>query len=148
MDPKTPDTPTATTPAENPEPAPPSRNPIAEGLADAVRSAQAEDLAPGLPLTESAIIDAVKTVYDPEIPVNIYDIGLIYNIDLQPQGKVHIQMTLTAPGCPAAQEIPRAVKERVEMVSGVRECEVEIVWDPVWNPSMMSEAARLQLGFF
>ena len=100
------------------------------------------------PHLESAIVDAIKTVFDPEIPVNIHEIGLIYNVDVQPDGKVEIKMTLTSPGCPAAQEIPAEVKSRVEGVAGVTSCDVEIVWDPAWNPSMMSEAARLQLGFF
>lgn len=100
------------------------------------------------PHLESAIVDAIKTVFDPEIPVNIHEIGLIYNVDVQADGKVAIKMTLTSPGCPAAQEIPAEVKSRVEGVAGVTSCDVEIVWDPAWNPSMMSEAARLQLGFF
>lgn len=100
------------------------------------------------PHLESAIVDAIKTVFDPEIPVNIHEIGLIYNVDVQAGGKVEIKMTLTSPGCPAAQEIPAEVKSRVEGVAGVTSCDVEIVWDPAWNPSMMSEAARLQLGFF
>ncbi len=93
-------------------------------------------------------MDAIKTIFDPEIPVNIYEIGLIYNVDVQPDGKVEIKMTLTSPACPAAQEIPAEVKSRVESVAGVTSGDVEIVWDPAWNPSMMSEAARLQLGFF
>ena len=97
---------------------------------------------------ESAIVDVIKTVFDPEIPVNVYEIGLIYNVDAAPDGRVEIKMTLTSPGCPAAQEIPAEVKSRVESVAGVTSCDVEIVWDPAWNPSMMSEAARLQLGFF
>jgi FeS assembly SUF system protein len=97
---------------------------------------------------ERAIVDAIKTVFDPEIPVNVYEIGLIYNIDVQPDGKVAVKMTLTSPACPSAQELPAEVKDRVEGVAGVSSCDVEIVWDPTWNPSMMSEAARLQLGFF
>jgi FeS assembly SUF system protein len=97
---------------------------------------------------EAAIIEVIKTVFDPEIPVNIHEIGLIYNVDAAADGRVEIKMTLTSPGCPAAQEIPAEVKSRVESVAGVTSCDVEIVWDPAWNPSMMSEAARLQLGFF
>lgn len=106
-----------------------------------------DESSPGSPL-ERAIVDAIKTVYDPEIPVNVYEIGLIYNIDVQPDGKVAVKMTLTSPACPSAQELPAEVKDRVEAVAGVTACDVEIVWDPTWNPSMMSEAARLQLGFF
>ncbi len=96
---------------------------------------------------ESAIVEALRTVFDPEIPVNIYELGLIYDIALQEGGKVAIKMTLTAPGCPAAQELPQAVKERAESVAGVTGADVEVVWDPAWNPGMMSEAAKLQLGF-
>ena len=94
------------------------------------------------------VVDAIAGVFDPEIPVNVYEIGLIYNIDVQPDGKVAVKMTLTSPACPSAQELPAEVKDRVEGVAGVSSCDVEIVWDPTWNPSMMSEAARLQLGFF
>jgi FeS assembly SUF system protein len=135
-----------------------SRNPIAPSLAEAVATA-ADAPAPTAPASpavagaqnphlESAIVDVLKTIFDPEIPVNIYEIGLIYNVDVQPGGKVAIKMTLTSPACPAAQEIPAQVKERTESVAGVTSADVEIVWDPAWSPAMMSEAARLQLGFF
>ena len=97
---------------------------------------------------ENGVVEALKTVFDPEIPVNIYDLGLIYDVDLKPDGDVHIKMTLTAPGCPVAGSLPLEVKQKVESVAGVRAAEVELVWDPAWNPSMMSEAARLQLGMF
>ncbi|MEO8503983.1 MAG: SUF system Fe-S cluster assembly protein [Acidobacteriota bacterium] len=100
------------------------------------------------PLLAEAVLDAIKTVFDPEIPMNIYEIGLIYNVDVQPDGKVEVKMTLTSPGCPSAQELPVEVKDRVEAVAGVTGCDVEVVWDPTWTPSMMSDAARLQLGFF
>ena len=96
---------------------------------------------------ESAIVQALHKVFDPEIPVNIYELGLIYDIAIQEGGKVAIKMTLTAPGCPAAQELPQQVKEQAESVAGVTAADVEVVWDPAWNPSMMSEAAKLQLGF-
>lgn len=98
--------------------------------------------------TEAAIVEAIKTVFDPEIPVNVYEIGLIYAVEVQSEGHVAVKMTLTSPGCPAAQELPAAVRAAVESVAGVTSCDVEVVWDPVWNPSMMSEAARLQLGLF
>jgi metal-sulfur cluster biosynthetic enzyme len=88
---------------------------------------------------ENGIVEALKTVYDPEIPVNIYELGLIYDVELQAEGLVHIKMTLTSPG---------EVQTKIESVPGVSSAEIELVWDPVWNPSMMSEAARLQLGMF
>ncbi len=97
---------------------------------------------------ENGIVDALKTVFDPEIPVNIYELGLIYDIDIQEDGGVKVKMTLTAPGCPVAGTLPVEVKNKVESVSGVTSADVELVWDPAWNPSMMSEAARLQLGMF
>ena len=97
---------------------------------------------------EDGIVEALKTVYDPEIPVNIYEMGLIYDLNVDPGGQVQIKMTLTSPGCPVAGTLPGEVKDKVESVPGVAGAEVEVVWDPVWNPSMMSEAARLQLGMF
>ena len=97
---------------------------------------------------EQSIVEALKTVFDPEIPVNIYELGLIYDVDLQPEGVVKIKMTLTSPGCPVAGSLPLDVQRKVEAVPGVASTEVELVWDPAWNPSMMSEAARLQLGMF
>jgi FeS assembly SUF system protein len=100
------------------------------------------------PSIEDGIVEALKTVYDPEIPVNIYEMGLIYDLNVEPDGRVQIKMTLTSPGCPVAGTLPGEVKDRVESVHGVAGAEVEVVWDPVWNPSMMSEAARLQLGMF
>ena len=98
--------------------------------------------------TENAIVEALKTIYDPEIPVNIYELGLIYDVDVQEGGAVHIKMTLTSPACPVAGSLPGEVEAKVEGVPGVASAEIELVWDPVWNPSMMSEAARLQLGMF
>lgn len=97
---------------------------------------------------ESGIVEALKTVFDPEIPVNIYELGLIYDIDLQPGGEVLVKMTLTSPGCPVAGSLPGDVKNKIEGVPGVTSADVELVWDPTWNPSMMTEAARLQLGMF
>ncbi len=93
------------------------------------------------------VIEALKTVYDPEIPVDIYELGLIYRIDLDAEGNVRIEMTLTAPACPVADVIPDMVKNAVEQVPEVRYCEVELVWEPPWTPERMSEAAKLQLGF-
>jgi len=96
---------------------------------------------------EEGIVEALKTVYDPEIPVNIYEMGLIYDIDIE-GGEVKLKMTLTSPGCPVAGSLPGEVKAKVETVPGVASADVELVWEPTWNPSMMSEAARLQLGMF
>ena len=95
-----------------------------------------------------AVIAALKTVHDPEIPVNIHDLGLIYALDVSDAGVVQIHMTLTAPGCPVAQQFPAEVEAKVRAVPGVSEAHVELVWEPPWDPSRMSQAARLQLGFF
>jgi FeS assembly SUF system protein len=97
---------------------------------------------------EEAIVAALKTVYDPEIPVDIYELGLVYDIDVAPGGKVKVRMTLTSPACPVAGSLPGEVEQKVQGVAGVEEAEVELVWDPPWNPSMMSEAAKLDLGMF
>ncbi|MBB2202857.1 SUF system Fe-S cluster assembly protein [Gluconacetobacter tumulisoli] len=97
---------------------------------------------------EDAVIAAIASVYDPEIPVNIYELGLIYAIDLHQDGGVHIEMTLTAPNCPSAQELPVQVQEAVQKVDGVTRAEVEIVWDPPWDMSRMSDDARLTLNMF
>jgi len=100
------------------------------------------------PHLEESIVEALRTVYDPEIPVNIYEMGLIYGIDIQEGGNVKVTMTLTSPACPVAGILPGEVEAKVRDVEGVCSAEVDIVWDPVWNPSMMSEAARLELGMF
>lgn len=94
------------------------------------------------------VIKMLKTIYDPEIPVNIYDLGLIYDINIQPEGIVHIQMTLTSPGCPVAQTFPGTVEAYVMNVDGVNEVTVELVWDPPWSKDRMTEGARLELGIF
>ena len=90
--------------------------------------------------------DALRQVYDPEIPVNIFELGLIYGIDVSEEGAVQIRMTLTAPSCPAAGAMPGEVESRVAAVEGVKEVTVELVWDPPWDQSRMSEAAKLELG--
>lgn len=96
---------------------------------------------------EEKVIDALRTVYDPEIPLNIYDLGLIYGIDIHPEtGKVDIRMTLTAPGCPVAGSIIMDVQSRVENIPEVPSADVELVWDPPWSQDRMSEEARLELG--
>jgi FeS assembly SUF system protein len=92
------------------------------------------------------VVAALRTIFDPELPVNIYDLGLIYDLDVDAAGRVELRMTLTAPGCPVAQSFPAQVEQTVAEVSGVTAAHVEIVWDPPWDQSRMSEAARLQLG--
>src|SRR5271163_1409796 len=99
-------------------------------------------------ITEDAVISAIATVYDPEIPVNIYELGLIYAVEIDDDGGVKVEMTLTAPACPSAQELPEQVQNAVLTVSGVTSCHVETVWDPPWDPSRMTEEARLQLNMF
>ena len=100
---------------------------------------------PDHPLTK-AIIEALRDVYDPEIPVNIYDLGLVYTVTADAENVVSIEMTLTAPACPVADLIPAQVAESVESVEAVKSCSVELVWDPPWDQSKMSEEARLALG--
>jgi FeS assembly SUF system protein len=92
------------------------------------------------------VIDALKEIYDPEIPVNIYDLGLIYGVDVADEGDVAITMTLTTPHCPVAESMPGEVEMRVLAVPGVRDAEVNLVWDPPWGPNLMSDEARLELG--
>ena len=100
--------------------------------------------APGGDLYD-AVITALKEIYDPEIPVNIYDLGLIYNVEVN-GGHVHVTMTLTTPHCPVAESMPGEVELRVGSVPGVGDCEVHLVWDPPWSPDSMSDEARLELG--
>ena len=94
------------------------------------------------------VIEAISTIFDPEIPVNIYELGLIYDIAVDADGVVEVRMTLTAPGCPAAQSLPIQVEQRVRAIPDVKDVRVEVVWDPPWTKDRLSEAARLQLGFF
>ena len=93
------------------------------------------------------IVDALRTVHDPEIPVNIYDLGLIYRINIDDEGNVEIDMTLTAPGCPVAGEMPGWVADSVEPLPGVKTVNVQLVWEPPWGMEMLSDEARLELGF-
>jgi FeS assembly SUF system protein len=95
---------------------------------------------------EEKVVEVIRTCYDPEIPVNIYELGLIYDVKVDPAGVVSIKMTLTAPNCPAAQSLPIEVETKVGSIEGVTDANVEVVWDPPWEPSMMSEAAKLQLN--
>ena len=122
---------------------------------DSTPSAEPEVPPPGdskgmetAPNLEKRIVDAIKLVYDPEIPVNIYELGLIYGVDISENNDVHIQMTLTAPGCPVAGDMPGWVVVAVESnVEEVGKVDVELVWDPPWGPELMSEAAQLELGY-
>ena len=96
---------------------------------------------------EERIVDVLKTVYDPEIPVNIYDLGLIYKIDVNDEGNVEIDMTFTAPSCPAADFILEDVRQKVDTIEGVKTSNVNLVFEPEWDQSMMTEEARVELGF-
>src|SRR5260221_12749583 len=92
------------------------------------------------------VIECLKTIYDPELPVNIYELGLIYQVDILPINNVQVLMTLTAPGCPAAQSIPVEVDQKVRLIEGVNDVHVSVTWSPAWNKTMMSEVAQLELG--
>jgi FeS assembly SUF system protein len=115
------------------------------GAADSTDSAAAG--AADLPLRDK-IEAALRTVFDPEIPVNIFDLGLVYDVHMEDNGNVKITMTLTAPACPAAGEIVHDVQMRVEEIEGVIDCHVQLTFDPAWSKEMMSEEAKLELGFF
>ncbi len=118
-------------PDENPVPTPPPSGTPAVDVAE----------------LERRVIQAIKTCFDPEIPVNIYELGLIYSIEVDPSGDVRIKMTLTTPACPVAGSLPIEVEDKIRALDGVRSVAVELVWDPMWHPDMMSEAAKLNLGF-
>lgn len=112
-----------------------------------------ENAEPAMPSGDMAeldarIVEALKTVYDPEIPVDIYELGLIYDVSIDANAYVKVQMTLTSPHCPVAESLPGDVERTVRGVDGVGDAKVDVVWDPSWNPAMMSEAAKLELGFF
>jgi FeS assembly SUF system protein len=114
---------------------------------DSVRAGEPRD--PSVPVAgEEAVVDALRSVYDPEIPVNIYDLGLIYDLKIAESGDVAIKMTLTAPACPVAGSMPREVAEVVARVDGVGEVDVSITWDPPWTPANMSEVAKVALDMF
>ena len=97
-------------------------------------------------LLRENVIGALRTIFDPEIPVNIYDLGLIYDLEIDEQGRVAIQMTLTAPGCPVADSFPDTVTSRLYGVPGVSDVDLELVWDPPWTPQRLTEEVKLQLG--
>lgn len=97
---------------------------------------------------KALVIAGLKTVFDPEIPVNIYDLGLVYDVIIDDENHVLIHMTLTSPGCPVAQTFPGTVEQAVNQVEGVKDCTVELVWEPPWSQDRMSEVAKLELGLF
>lgn len=116
----------------------------------AEQTAAVEDGASEIDVAEvkARVFAALKTVYDPEIPVDIYELGLIYEVELSARGIAAVKMTLTSPACPVAGTLPGEVESKVRSVDGVRDCAVELVWDPPWDKEMMSEAAKVTLGFF
>ena len=95
---------------------------------------------------EEKVIDVLKTCYDPEIPVNIYELGLIYGIEIQEGNKVHVRMTLTSPACPVAESLPPEIERKIDELPEVAEAKIELVWEPPWTPEKMTEAAKLQLN--
>ena len=98
--------------------------------------------------TRQKIIETIREIYDPEIPVNIYEIGLIYEVTVDDDGHAHVLMTLTSPMCPVAESLPPEVEQKVAQVDGVSSASVEVTWDPPWDPDMMSDAAKLELGMY
>lgn len=96
---------------------------------------------------ESRVVEALRTIYDPEIPVDVYELGLIYDLKVDTAGVVHLRMTLTTPNCPEGASIPSRIEAKLRTLQGVQDVKLEIVWDPPWTPNRMSEAAKLQLGF-
>jgi FeS assembly SUF system protein len=132
------------------KPLPMSPQPPAE-TPEPTASIEASGLVPDAAKTEAltpAIVDAIRTVFDPEIPVNIWELGLIYDVFVDGSGVAGVRMTLTAPGCPAAQSLPVEVANKVKAVPGVADAKVDVVWEPAWTKDRMSEAAKLQLGFW
>lgn len=141
------DPPVASPPAAEVEPRAAAAGPASGGPAPASAPASAPAPAPAPSGTlEERAVAAIKECYDPEIPVNIHDLGLIYGVDVSPEGQVKVTMTLTAPNCPAAQSLPLDVQSRVEAVEGVKSVEVEVVFDPPWTPDKMNDAAKLAMN--
>lgn len=130
------------------EEAPPASSERKRDYLDGFLAAQPVEAAPGDPGGEiyEAVVSALREIFDPEIPVNIYDLGLIYGVDVSSEGSVVVSMTLTTPNCPVAESMPAEVELRVEAVPGVRDAEVNLVWDPPWDPQKMSDDAKLELG--
>jgi FeS assembly SUF system protein len=125
-----------------PDPPPASEQPASQSVADLVPDpAKTSEL-------RSKIVEALSTVFDPEIPVNIFELGLVYDVFVDADGIAAVKMTLTAPACPAAQTLPVEVRDKVRKIDGVKDARVEIVWDPPWTKDRMSDAAKLQLGLW
>jgi FeS assembly SUF system protein len=142
------DTKATRVPLETTDPSPASLPAPAEDASPPEAMAAAELGPDQIQELEEKIVNELCTCFDPEIPVNIYELGLIYRIDVGPSGKVGIKMTLTSPACPAAGSLPGEVKSKVANVPGVSAASVDVVWDPPWDKDRMSEAAKLQLGLF
>jgi FeS assembly SUF system protein len=98
-------------------------------------------------ILEDAIINVIKTIFDPEIPVNIYELGLIYDIRIDDKANVEVDMTLTSPNCPVAESLPQEVKNKIELIEGLKNVEINLLFDPPWDKDMMSEEAKFELGF-
>lgn len=113
--------------------------------ADTPDSNAGKGLSPAMQIRDR-IIAVLKTVYDPEIPVDIYELGLVYGVDVTDDGEAHVTMTLTTPMCPVAETLPPEVEDKVRNVMGVKDCSLDLVWDPPWSVDMMSDAARLELN--
>jgi FeS assembly SUF system protein len=149
------ETPPAPTPLASPQPSP---SPETHGLNIGALTEPAAIATPAAAfgpidpdrtdVLKPALVDAISTVFDPEIPVNIYELGLIYEIAADTGSHVHVQMTLTSPACPSAQQLPSEVRYKCKAVPGVSDCTVDVVWEPPWTKDMMSEAAKLSLGMF
>jgi FeS assembly SUF system protein len=135
-----------------PDPVPPETPSPASPEAGASSALPAPPAAAGgeapKPDLKETVIETLQGCYDPEIPVNIYDLGLVYAVDVTPEGDVGIRMTLTSPSCPVAETLPPEVERKVKALPGVRSVKVDLVWEPPWGKHLLSEAARLQLGLF
>ncbi|MDA1312410.1 MAG: iron-sulfur cluster assembly protein [Acidobacteria bacterium] len=134
------------TPEILPEAAVPAPSAATPGVTDSDAAVELKPINPAPGSVEERVVDAIKECYDPEIPVNIYELGLIYSVGVNPEEHATISMTLTAPNCPAAQSLPLEVQRRVELVSGVKTAEVNITFTPPWTPDLMTDAAKLQLN--
>lgn len=125
--------------------------PVTDGLSTTPPTSSPTGAPPGAASSgelEGRVVDVLKTCFDPEIPVNIYELGLIYSIQADPQGMVNVRMTLTSPACPVAGSLPPEVEAKIRGLAGVSDAKVEVVWDPPWGPAMMSDAAKLQLNLY
>ncbi len=116
-------------------------------MSEEIQNIETKAVSLEVPDLRAKIMNALKTVYDPEIPVDVYELGLIYEITIYPINNVHVLMTLTSPSCPSAEAIPTEVEQKIKSIEGVNDVKVEITWDPPYSQDMMSEAAKLELGF-